>query len=197
MVLLNEMQIQHPTASLIARVATAQDDITGDGTTSNVLLVGELLKQADVFIAEGLHPRLVADGFDLAKVEALNVLDKLKVDRKVDRELLVHVARTSLRTKVHQALADLLTEVVVDSVLSIRKEDQPIDLFMVEIMSMKHKTDMDSRLVRGLVLDHGTRHPDMKRHNKDCFVLTCNVSLEYEKTYVPSGGSYNSKLRYN
>lgn len=53
-------QIQHPTASLIARVATAQDDVTGDGTTSNVLLIGELLKQADVFISEVIKASTVS-----------------------------------------------------------------------------------------------------------------------------------------
>lgn len=58
---------------MIARAATAQDDITGDGTTSVVLLVGELLKQADRYIAEGLHPRVIADGYDIAKSETLKV----------------------------------------------------------------------------------------------------------------------------
>lgn len=77
-VLLHEMQIQHPTASLIARASTAQDDMTGDGTTSTVLLIGELLKQADIFLAEGLHPRILSEGFDLARVQALGVLDSLK-----------------------------------------------------------------------------------------------------------------------
>lgn len=65
------MQIQNPTAVMIARAATAQDDICGDGTTSVVLLVGELLKQADRYISEGLHPRIITDGFEIAKVEAL------------------------------------------------------------------------------------------------------------------------------
>lgn len=72
-ILLREMQIQNPTAVMIARAATAQDDICGDGTTSVVLLVGELLKQADRFISEGLHPRVITDGFEIAKVEALKV----------------------------------------------------------------------------------------------------------------------------
>jgi T-complex protein 1 subunit zeta len=58
---------------MIARAATAQDDITGDGTTSVVLLVGELLKQANRYIAEGLHPRVITDGYDIAKTEALKV----------------------------------------------------------------------------------------------------------------------------
>ncbi|KAJ7995633.1 hypothetical protein DPEC_G00246600 [Dallia pectoralis] len=193
-VLLHEMQIQHPTASLIAKVATAQDDITGDGTTSNVLIIGELLKQADLYVSEGLHPRIIAEGFEAAKEKALEVLEELKVIRVMDRETLIHVARTSLRTKVHSALADLLTEAVVDAVLAIHRPNEPIDLFMVEIMEMKHKTDSDTQLIRGLVLDHGARHPDMKKRVEDAFVLTCNASLEYEKTEVNSGFFYKSAV---
>ncbi|XP_040192690.1 T-complex protein 1 subunit zeta [Rana temporaria] len=191
-VLLHEMQIQHPTASLIAKVATAQDDITGDGTTSNVLIIGELLKQADLYISEGLHPRIVTEGFEAAKIKALKVLDEVKVSKEMDRETLINVARTSLRTKVHAELADILTEAVVDSVLAIRQDNEPIDLYMVEIMEMKHKTESDTTLIRGLVLDHGARHPDMKKRVEDAFILTCNVSLEYEKTEVNSGFFYKS-----
>ena len=58
---------------MIARAATAQDDVTGDGTTTNVLMIGELLKQAQRFISEGLHPRVVTEGFEIAKKEALTV----------------------------------------------------------------------------------------------------------------------------
>lgn len=58
---------------MIARAATAQDDITGDGTTSVILMVGELLKQADRYISEGLHPRVITDGYEVAKTEALKV----------------------------------------------------------------------------------------------------------------------------
>ena len=72
-VLLSEMQIQNPTAAMIARTAVAQDEQCGDGTTSVVLLVGELLKQADRYISEGVHPTVIAEGYDLAKKEALAV----------------------------------------------------------------------------------------------------------------------------
>lgn len=82
-VLLHEMQIQHPTASLIARASTAQDDMTGDGTTSTVLLIGELLKQADILLCEGLHPRILTEGFDLAREKALEILDSLKIPIEV------------------------------------------------------------------------------------------------------------------
>ncbi|KAI8370693.1 T-complex protein 1 zeta subunit [Radiomyces spectabilis] len=192
-VLLSEMQIQHPTAAMIAKAATAQDEITGDGTTSIVLLVGELLKQAERYISEGLHPRVITEGYDIAKKEALKFLETFKTNKtEIDRELLVSVARTSLRTKVHRALADTLTEAVVDAVLAVHREGEPIDLHMVEIMKMQHRSDTESRLIRGLVLDHGARHPDMPKKVTDAFVLTLNVSLEYEKSEINSGFFYST-----
>jgi len=191
-VLLHEMQIQHPTASLIARAATAQDDVTGDGTTSSVLIIAEMLKQADMYIAEGLHPRIIVEGFDLAKNKALEILENVKVACKADREVLVQVAKSSLKTKLTDELADHLTDVVVDAVLAIYEEGKPIDLFMVEIMEMLHKTETDTKLVKGLVMDHGARHPDMPKHVRNAYILTANVSLEYEKTEVNSGFFYKS-----
>eukprot|EP00968_Pinguiococcus_pyrenoidosus_P013601 scaffold1234_cov248-Pinguiococcus_pyrenoidosus.AAC.7 len=108
-VLLGEMQIQHPTAAMIARTATAQDDIVGDGTTSAVLLTGELLKQAERYLTEGLHPRVIADGFDAARDHVLDLLEGFKMEQGdvlENRELLVSVARTCLRTKLAAELAE-------------------------------------------------------------------------------------------
>ncbi|KAF7264082.1 hypothetical protein GWI33_000669 [Rhynchophorus ferrugineus] len=191
-VLLHEMQIQHPTASLIARASTAQDDMTGDGTTSTVLLIGELLKQADIYIAEGLHPRIITEGFEKAKTKALEILDKIKIPIEINKENLMDVCRTSLRTKVHQKLADVLTEVCVEGVLAIKPKDKPVDLHMIELMQMQHKTETDTTLIKGLVLDHGARHPDMPKRLENCYILTCNVSLEYEKSEVNSGFFYKT-----
>ncbi|EED20298.1 t-complex protein 1, zeta subunit, putative [Talaromyces stipitatus ATCC 10500] len=191
-VLLREMQIQNPTAVMIARAATAQDDITGDGTTSVVLLVGELLKQADRQISEGLHPRVLTDGFELAKNETLKFLDSFKIEREIDRELLLSVARTSLSTKLNSALAESLTPAIVDAVLAIYKAPAKPDLHMIEIMKMQHRTASDTQLIRGLALDHGARHPDMPKRVENAFILTLNVSLEYEKSEINSGFYYSS-----
>ncbi|KAG6537038.1 hypothetical protein ZIOFF_002116 [Zingiber officinale] len=214
-------QIQNPTAIMIARTAVAQDDTSGDGTTSTVLFIGELMKQSEQKIGEGMHPRVLVDGFEIAKRATLEFLEKFKTPAVMgdspDKEILKMVARTTLRTKLYESLADQLTDVVVDAlktsalcytlihenliivpflgvlfaniswhaldVLCIRKPDEPIDLFMVEIMHMRHKFDVDTRLVEGLVLDHGSRHPDMKRRAENCYILTCNVSLEYDKSF--------------
>ncbi|KAK5126851.1 T-complex protein 1 subunit zeta [Meristemomyces frigidus] len=191
-VLLKEMQIQNPTAVMIARAATAQDDITGDGTTSVVLMVGELLKQAQRYIGEGLHPRVLTDGYELAKTEALRFLDAFKLDKQVDRELLLSVARTSLSTKINATLAEQLTPDIVDAVLAIYQPPAKPDLHMIEIMTMQHRTAADTQLIRGLALDHGARHPDMPKDVTDAFILTLNVSLEYEKSEINSGFYYNS-----
>lgn len=207
-VLLDEMQIQHPTAAIIARTATAQEDQTGDGTTSNVLFTGELLAQAERYISEGLHPRVIVDGFELAREETLRFLDTYKTPlTTIDRDMLVQVARTALRTKLHEELADHMTEIVVSAVQTINRMNEAnaaehkdelsqagaltkIDLHMVEVMTMKHQSALDTRFIDGLVLDHGSRHPDMKANTEDARILTLNVSLEYEKSEVNSGFFY-------
>ncbi|KAG6832634.1 T-complex protein 1 subunit zeta [Tricholoma furcatifolium] len=216
-VLLSEMQIQNPTAAMIARTAVAQDDQVGDGTTSVVLLVGELLKQADRYISEGVHPTVVAEGFDLAKKEALAFLDTFKQPNKLDRATLINVANTSLSTKLSASMAKQLSADVVDAVAAIRPAlkskggdsgaeavflinvcplgeqwQEPIDLHMIEIMKMQHRTASETQLVRGLVLDHGARHPDMPKRLENAFILTLNVSLEYEKTEVNSSFFYSN-----
>ncbi|KAG7194142.1 T-complex protein 1 subunit zeta [Scheffersomyces spartinae] len=192
-VLLSEMQIQHPTAVMIAKTAAAQDEITGDGTTTVVLLVGELLRQAERFISEGVHPRVIVDGFEVAREQSLKYLDEFKISDidTQDREFLLQVAKTSLVTKVPQDLANVLTPVVTDAV-SLVKQGENLDLHMIEIMTMQHGNVMDTEFISGLVLDHGARHPDMPKRVEDAHILILNVSLEYEKTEVNSGFFYST-----
>merc|ERR1711994_665933 len=126
--------------------------------------------------------------------KALEVLENVKIPL-VDEdkaEVLQAIAQTSLGTKVHPAMAEQLTPIIVEAVQSIHVPEKPIDLHMVEMMEMQHRSETESTLVRGLVLDHGGRHPDMPKRLENCFILTCNVSLEYEKTEVNSGFFYKS-----
>lgn len=102
------------------------------------------------------------------------------------------VARTSLRTKVHVNLTELLADVCVDAVLAVRHDEKSVDLHMIELMEMQHKTSTETQLVRGIVMDHGARHPDMPKSVENAYILTCNVSLEYEKSEVNSGLFYKT-----
>ena len=149
-----------------------------------MLIIGETLRQCEKYLAENVHPRVLADGIEIAKHVALQALEDFRLAKNIDKELLLNVARTSLRTKLKQKVADQLTEIVVDAILTIKVEGKPIDLFMVEIQTMQHKYAADTRLIKGLVLDHGTRHPGMPRELKKCHILTCNVSLEFEQRFV-------------
>lgn len=197
LVLLKEMQIQHPTAILIARTATAQDDITGDGTTSTVLMCGELLRQADRHISEGVHPRILVEGLEKAREAALTYLDEIKTtfdDGSMieDRDLLTSVALTSLATKLDYDSSLSLSKALVSSIQCIYAgPDMPIDLSRVEVMPMPRSTS-ESRFVNGIVLDHGARHPDMPDVLTNCKIMTLNTSLEYEKTETQSGFYYSS-----
>lgn len=181
------MQIQHPTAAMIGRAATAQDDIVGDGTTTNVLFIGELMRQAERYLGESVHPRILVEGMELAKTESLKFLESFKYETEVTRDLLLEVARTSLNTKIAPELANPLCEIVVDAVKTVAREGKPIDLHMVELMHMQHKMSTESKLIKGLVLDHGGRNSDLPTRLENCYILCLNVSLEYEKTEVHSG----------
>lgn len=146
------------------------------------------MRQAERYLGEGVHPRILVDGIELAKKETLAFLETAKIAYpEVKRELLLEVARASLMTKVHPTIANPLTDILVEAVLTIQKPGQPIDLHMIEIMHMQHKMSTESRIIKGLVLDHGGRHEGMPSRLENCYIMTLNVSLEYEKTEVHSG----------
>lgn len=102
------------------------------------------------------------------------------------------MARTSLATKLNSTLATKLTPAIVDAVLAIYEAPAKPDLHMVEIMKMQHRTAADTQLIRGLALDHGARHPDMPKRLENCYILTMNVGLEYEKTEINSSFFYSN-----
>jgi T-complex protein 1 subunit zeta len=159
------------------------------------LFTGELLKQAERYTSEGLHPRLIAEGYEIAKDMVIEFLEAFKVPApKIyeDRELITNVVRTSLRTKLSTEVADKMSDAVVDAMFSVAVEGSPIDLHMVEVMEMQHKKGSDSTFINGIVLDHGSRHPDMPTSLENVHILTCNVSMEYEKTEISAGFYYSS-----
>ena len=199
-VLLTEMQIQHPTAIMIARAATANDDITGDGTTSTVLLIGELLRQCERFLQEGMHPRILTEGIDIARQAATEFIKEFSVEvflkeSSKTREIMHHVALTSLGTKIGKAFAQQLSVALVDAVETIREEGGEIDLNMIEIMHMKHRMATDTSFIHGLVLDHGARHEAMPKRVEDTYILICNVSLEYENSELGANFYYDDPLK--
>jgi len=168
---------------MIARAATAQDDMTGDGSTTSVLFIGELMKQAEWHLQAGVHARLLVEGIEQAKEETLRFLETMKIPTaEGDTETVHQLAKTALRTKLPMKQADDLAEIVVEAVNVVKNGPDGIDLHMVELMHMRENLVTESRLVKGIVMDHGSRHDGMPERLENCFILTLNVSLEYEKS---------------
>merc|ERR1719217_632293 len=131
----------------------------------------------------------------MAKNETCKFLEDFKVPIESDADEKVHLlTKTSLRTKLPLKQADQLAENVIGAIQAIHApgSNDEFDLNMVEIMQMREALATDTKLVRGMVLDHGSRHDDMPAKLENCYIMTLNVSLEYEKTEVNAGFAYSS-----
>ncbi|GKT28176.1 T-complex protein 1 subunit zeta [Aduncisulcus paluster] len=208
-VLLKEMHIISPIAQLIGQTAIAQDDITGDGTTSVILLIASMLSESERFIRDGVHPRVLVHGLEKAADLAVKFLDETAIDKPITKELLLDVAYTALNTKLRPAMARKFAEYCVEAVLTVRKKKEEVieegkptvyptlkfselDLNMVEVLAMQHRSDTHTKLIKGLVLDHGLKHSEMPTDMHNVHILCCNILLEYEKTESESVMEYKN-----
>nr|UXY88509.1 T-complex protein 1, zeta SU [Cryptomonas curvata] len=191
-VLLREMQIQNPIASLIAKTVAAQNHKLGDGTTSIIVILGELFKQIEKYIEKGIHPQVIHQGIDLGRRELEKWLPSQIIKLKVEKSNLILLAKSVLSTKLKDKLAFKIAHIVTDAILTIYREGEEIDLDMIEIISMESQVEFESRFIKGIVLDHGSRHIGMPSILNDSFILLCNISLEYEKTELDSEFMFNS-----
>ena len=191
-VLLREMQIQNPVASLIAKSISVQNYKLGDGTTSMVIILGEIFREIEKYVEKGVHPQILCQGIDLGKRELEKWLPTQIIKLKVDKTNLFLLAKSVLSTKLKNKLACKLANIVTDAILTIYREGEEIDLEMIEIMSLESQIEFESRFIKGIVLDHGSRHIGMPTILNDTFILLCNISLEYEKTEFDSEFTFSS-----
>ena len=188
--MLDEMDIQHPAAKMMVEVAKAQDDEVGDGTTTVVVLAGELLGEAEKLIEKDIHPTVVIDGYERAAEKAIEILDEIaiKVD-PLDKEYLKKVAMTSMASKLVSGYRDYLADLVVDAVLQIVEEkdgEYEVDLDYVKIEKKHGESVTDTQLIKGLVIDKEVVHPGMPKRIEDAKIALLNCPLEIEKTEFSS-----------
>ncbi|UCC91648.1 MAG: thermosome subunit, partial [Candidatus Aenigmatarchaeota archaeon] len=118
--ILNEMQIEHPAAKMIVEVAKTQDEAVGDGTTTAVILAGELLSEAEKLLEQQIHPTVITKGFRLAKFRALEIVDKLAEKVNIDDEkTLKKIANTAMTGKSAERASERLTDLAVRAVKRI------------------------------------------------------------------------------
>ncbi|TSD16285.1 thermosome subunit [Haloglomus irregulare] len=184
--ILQEMDIDNPTASMIVEVAETQEDEAGDGTTTAVAVAGELLKNAEDLLEQDIHPTAIIRGFHLASEEARAQVDEVATEVDADdTELLTKLAETSMTGKGAEQHKSLLAQLIVDAVgaVTVEAEDgsHVVDLEFVKIETQTGRSVSDSELLHGAAIDKDPAHPDMPGEVEDADVLLVNEPIEVEE----------------
>lgn len=186
--ILEDMDLQHPAAKMIREVAKTQDKEVGDGTTTAVVLAGELMNKADELLQQGIHPSTIITGYRKALEKALEVIEKRGIEVKIDdNEALKKVAMTSMRSKIAGGSRDHLADIVIQAVKQItedRNGEKIADIENIQIVKKEGESIEESRIIRGLIIDKEVVHPGMPKvlHNPKIALLDC--ALEIEKTEI-------------
>jgi thermosome len=186
--ILNEIEVEHPAAKMMVEVAKTQDDMVGDGTTTAVVLAGELLKKAEELLEQNIHPTIVVSGYRKAALKAVETINSLAVQVELtDRATLKKVAVTSMASKAIGPAKDHLADIAIDAVRQIveTRGDRTIaDIDNIQIIKKTGKSLMESQLVNGLVIDKEVVHPGMPRLVEKAKIALIDCALEIEKTEI-------------
>lgn len=191
--MLKEMDIQHPAAKMMAEVSKTQDDEVGDGTTTVVILAGELLVKAEELVEKKVHPTVIIDGYRKAASKALDVFEEIGIEvDPMDVDYLKRVAMTSLESKLVSGAAPHLADIAVKAILQVveKSEDKyNVDLDYVKVEKKTGESLKATDIIRGLVIDKEVVHSDMPKVIKDARIGLLDAALEIEKT------EFDSKIR--
>ena len=187
--ILKEMDIEHPAAKMLVEVAKTQDEEAGDGTTTAVILAGELLKKAEDMIEQNIHPTVIAGGYRLASEKAREVLDKVssKVSIK-DADALKKVAITAMASKSSSGHRDVLADIVVKSVTMVAEERADGSYYVddddIQITKKQGGSIADTELVEGVIVDKERVHPGMPAQVENAKIALIDAALEVKKTEI-------------
>lgn len=205
--ILKEMDIEHPAAKMIVEVAKTQDDEVGDGTTTAAVFAGELLKNAESLLEQGIHPTVIANGYRMASIKAKDILKNITktVDIKAtntvaanDRDLLLKIASTAITGRTAELSKDIFAKLAVDAVLSVVdvdetnvSESRKVDIDNIKIEKNVGGSLDSSEMVKGIVIDKKRVHSGMPKKIKDAKILLYNEALDIKKTETKAEISIN------
>ena len=183
--ILDEMNIEHPTAKMIVEVAKTQEDEVGDGTTTAVVLAGELLKNAEPLLDQNVHPAVLARGYRLAAEKAQEILNSVaeNIDKN-DKELLKKIALTAMTGKGAEAAKEILAKLVVDAVTQVAEEDGKVNKDNIKIEKKVGKGVEDTELVKGVVIEKERAHPGMPKKVENAKIALIDCALEIKSTEI-------------
>jgi thermosome len=184
--ILKEIDVQHPAAKMVVEVAKAQDDEVGDGTTTAVILAGELLRKAEELLDQDIHPITIISGYKKAADEGTKYIESiaLPVDPD-DKETLVKIAATTLNSKAVKAAREHFGKIAVDAVSAIaekRGDKMRADIDLINVIKKQGKSVFETELINGMIVDKEIVHARMPKRIKDAKIALLDAPLEIEKT---------------
>lgn len=190
--ILDEMDIQHPVAKMLVEVAKTQDNEVGDGTTSAVIITGELLGHAEELLNKNIHPTVIVDGYRKASEKALEILDKiaLSFDISKSQEYLKKAAITSLSSKLVAEYKEYLGDMVVKAILEVAEKQKDgtykADVDDVKVEKKTGESLSSTKLVNGIILDKEIVHSGMSKRVENAKIALIDASLENDKPEMDS-----------
>ena len=184
--ILDEMDIQHPSAKMMLEVAKTQDNEAGDGTTTAVIIAGELLNKAQELIERNVHPTIIIDGYKKASEKALEVLENIAI--KIDPQTTDYpkkVAMTSMASKLVADHREYLADIAVKAMLAVAEKDgdrYKADVDDVKVEKKPGESIGETRLIQGIVLDKEIAHSGMPKRVEKGKIALLDCPLEIEKT---------------
>ena len=185
--ILKEMDIDHPAAKMIIEVAKTQEQHCYDGTTSAVVLSGELLKRSEDLIEQNVHPTVICEGFRLAAEKAVELLEAHGISTENQDSVLMEVAKTALTGKSAGAVKSFMADICVRAVNAvgiIEDEERIVDLSDIKVEKRQGGSIKDSTLIDGILLDKERVHAGMPRSISDAKIALINSAIEVKKTEV-------------
>ena len=184
--IMKELDVQHPAAKMLVEVAKAQDNEVGDGTTTAVVLAGELLSKAEGLVDKNVHPTVIIEGFKKASEKAQEILDKIAIPVSfTDDKTLRIVAMTSLASKGINVAVDHFAKLTVDAVKQVAEEVDgkfKVDIDLIKIVKKHGKSLDETELVKGMVIDKEVASSQMPKLIEGAKIALLNAKLEIEKT---------------
>ncbi|KAF6242404.1 thermosome subunit [Nitrosopumilus sp. b1] len=188
--ILKEIDVQHPAAKMMVEISKTIDNEVGDGTTSSVVFAGALLAKAEELIKKDVHSSVIIEGYQAAADKTLEILSEMaKKIQPDDRESLLKIAITSMNSKLISEDSDILSKLVVDSILKIttkKAEKYSVDLDNIKVEKKAGGSIQDTQLVKGIVLDKEVVHSGMPSKIQGAKIALLNAALEVEKTEMSS-----------
>jgi thermosome len=186
--ILNEIEVEHPAAKMMVEIAKTQDDMVGDGTTTAVVLAGELLKKAEDLLDQNIHPTIIISGYRKAAQKATEVVNNIAIAVNIeDKNTLKKVALTSMASKAVGGAREHLADMAIEAVKQIAEQrgDKTIaDIDNVQMIKKTGKSLLESQLVRGLIIDKEAVHSGMPKNVEKAKIALLDCPLEIEKTEI-------------